>query len=400
MDADACPSCGASAVAEESGDGFSRVCTACGVVLDAAPLQATGGFTGGDDGLCFVSSTSRDTMSLLRRDERGGARFQCLLSGGVTGNRRLCHDWIKQVAVKVNMDSVMVQRACDILDRHLVKKQLSQQMAIAAASCYEVLRDNGRSISLPALAKMAQCTGPHLFQAIRAISEDLGKGTVPAMIEELLPEAAQSIDPSERSQVLSRANALLEPLRQCWFLEGRAPRCVGPALVFVAWKSLNVPQRNISLASFCDMHGLGRPNSSIQAANTDLNKVLLQLASQIPWIKGQKLTTRTALMYVPDIIRYSASLVVDAASSATGANVVEQTADQRSAAIYTTFRKGRKRPSTVHYNGSPEGPDCDGNRYISDSEIDVLIRSEREVKVVKAFLESRKRKEDEEAGED
>ncbi|KAL3216073.1 hypothetical protein MRX96_033247 [Rhipicephalus microplus] len=69
MDAEVCPSCGASAVADESGDGFSRVCTACGVVLDAAPLQATG-FTGDDDGLCFVSSTSRDTMS-LRRDERG-----------------------------------------------------------------------------------------------------------------------------------------------------------------------------------------------------------------------------------------------------------------------------------------------------------------------------------------
>lgn len=396
MDTGVCPSCGASAVAEESGDGFSRVCTACGVVLDAAPLQATG-FTGGDDGLCFVSSTSRGTMSLLRRDERGGARFQCLLSGGVTGNRRICHDWIKQVGTKVNMDSVMVQQACDILDKHLVKKPLNYQMAIAAASCYEVLRHNGRSISLPALAKMAHCTGPHLFQAIRAISEDMGKGTMPATLQELLPEAAQSIDPSERSQVLSRATALLEPLRRCWFLEGRAPRCVGPALVFVAWKSLNVPQRNISLASFCDMHGLGKPNSSLLATNTDLNKVLIQLASQIPWIKGQKLTSRTALVYVPDIIRYSASLVVDATSSATGTNVVEQTADQRSAAIYTTFRKGRKRPRTVQYTGSADVPDCDGNRYISDSEIDHLIRDEQEVKVVKAFLESRKRKEEEEA---
>lgn len=398
MDAEVCPSCGASAVADESGDGFSRVCTACGVVLDAAPLQATG-FTGDDDGLCFVSSTSRDTMS-LRRDERGEARMQRLLGSGVSGSRRLCHDWIKQVGVKVNMDSVMVQQACDILDRHLTRKPLNQQMAIAAASCYEVLQNNGRSISLPALAKMAQCTGSHLFQAIRAISESMGKGTRPVMLEDLLPEAAQSIDPSERSQVLSRATALLEPLRRCWFLEGRAPRCIGPALIFVAWKSLNLPQRNISLASFCEMHGLGKPNSSVLAANADLNKVLIQLASQIPWIKGQKLTSRTALAYVPDIVRYSASLVVDAARSAVGAKVVEQAADQRSAAIYATFRKGRKRFSTVDYSGSSDAADCDGNRYISDSEIDVHIRSEREVNGVKAFLKSRKLLEEETAKED
>lgn len=398
MDAEVCPSCGASAVADESGDGFSRVCTACGVVLDAAPLQATG-FTGDDDGLCFVSSTSKDTMS-LRRDERGEARMQRLLGSGVSGSRRLCHDWIKQVGVKVNMDSVMVQQACDILDRHLTRKPLNQQMAIAAASCYEVLQNNGRSISLPALAKMAQCTGSHLFQAIRAISESMGKGTRPVMLEDLLPEAAQSIDPSERSQVLSRATALLEPLRRCWFLEGRAPRCIGPVLIFIAWKSLNLPQRNISLASFCEMHGLGKPNSSVLAANADLNKVLIQLASQIPWVKGQKLTSRTALAYVPDIVRYSASLVVDAARSSVGAKVVEQAADQRSAAIYATFRKGRKRFSTVDYSGSSDAADCDGNRYISDSEIDVHIRSEREVNSVKAFLKSRKLQEEETAKED
>lgn len=336
----------------------------------------------------------------LRRDERGEARMQRLLGSGVSGSRRLCHDWIKQVGVKVNMDSVMVQQACDILDRHLTRKPLNQQMAIAAASCYEVLQNNGRSISLPALAKMAQCTGSHLFQAIRAISESMGKGTRPVMLEDLLPEAAQSIDPSERSQVLSRATALLEPLRRCWFLEGRAPRCIGPALIFVAWKSLNLPQRNISLASFCEMHGLGKPNSSVLAANADLNKVLIQLASQIPWVKGQKLTSRTALAYVPDIVRYSASLVVDAARSAVGAKVVEQAADQRSAAIYATFRKGRKRFSTVDYSGSSDAADCDGNRYISDSEIDIHIRSEREVNGVKAFLKSRKLLEEETAKED
>ncbi|KAL3216071.1 hypothetical protein MRX96_033246 [Rhipicephalus microplus] len=354
-------------------------------------------------------ATTMDSVLCLQRagtqcpfeETRGGeARMQRLLGSGVSGSRRLCHDWIKQVGVKVNMDSVMVQQACDILDRHLTRKPLNQQMAIAAASCYEVLQNNGRSISLPALAKMAQCTGSHLFQAIRAISESMGKGTRPVMLEDLLPEAAQSIDPSERSQVLSRATALLEPLRRCWFLEGRAPRCIGPALIFVAWKSLNLPQRNISLASFCEMHGLGKPNSSVLAANADLNKVLIQLASQIPWVKGQKLTSRTALAYVPDIVRYSASLVVDAARSAVGAKVVEQAADQRSAAIYATFRKGRKRFSTVDYSGSSDAADCDGNRYISDSEIDVHIRSEREVNGVKAFLKSRKLLEEETAKED
>lgn len=392
MDADLCPSCGASAVADESGDGISRVCTACGAVLDTAPLHATG-FFGGDDGLCYVPSTSRETLSLGRRNERG-AQFQCLLSGGATGNRRLCNDWIKQFGIKMNVDSVMVQQACDIFNKHFTRKHFTHQIALAAASCYQVMRENQRSISLPALAKMAQCTGPQLFHAIRIISEDSGKGTVPALLQELLPEVAQSLDPSEQAQVLSRATALLEPLRRCWFLEGRAPRCVGPALIFIAWKSLDVRRSNVSLASFCRTHGLGNLSSSVQSTVTDLNKVLLQMASQIPWVTNGRLSTRTVLAYVPDIIRYSASLVVDATKNTASTAVTGQTAKERSAAIYETFRKGRKRPRMVHDTSNADVADCDGDGHISDSEIDLLIRDEHEVKAVKAFLESQERLEE------
>lgn len=389
MAPDVCPSCGASAVTEESGDGFSQVCTACGAVLDSAPLLATG-FSGGDDGLCFVSSTSRDTLSLCRGRGERGARFQCLVSEGLTGNRRLCNDWIKQVAAKVNMDSVMVQQACDILNRTFMKQPFNLQMALAAACCYQVLRENGRTISLPTLAKMAQCTGPHLFQAIRTVSEDTGRGAMPARLQELLPEAAQSIDPSERAEVVSRATALLEPLRRCWFLEGRAPRCVGPALIFIAWKSLDVSRQIISYTVFCKMHGLGRPTSSLKSTVSDLNKVFVQMASEIPWIKGKKLSANTVLFYMPDIIRYSASLVMDATSSAASTSV-GQTGEQRSAVVYNTFRKGRKRTKTA-LDCAADVADCDGNGHISDSEIDLLIRNEQEVKVIEAFMESRKRK--------
>ncbi|XP_075557581.1 transcription factor IIIB 50 kDa subunit-like [Dermacentor variabilis] len=389
MSSDVCPSCGASAVTEESGDGFSRVCTACGAVLDAAPLRATG-FSGGDDGLCFVSSTSRNTLTLCRARGERGARFQCLLREGLTGNRRLCNDWIKQMATKVNMDSVMVQQACDIFNKRFIKQPFSHQMALAAASCYQVLRENGRTISLPALAQMAQCTGPNLFQAIRTVTEDTGTGTMPARLQDLLPEAAQAIDPSERAKVVSRATALLEPLRCCWFFEGRAPRCVGPALIFIAWKSLDVDHQNVSYATFCNMHGLGKPTSSLMSTLSDLNKVLVQMASHIPWIKGKKLSANTVLMYVPDIIRYSASLVMDATSSAASTST-GQTGEQRSAVVYKMFRKGRKRTKMAH-DYAAEVADCDGNEDISDSEIDLLIRNEQEVKVIEAFLESRKRK--------
>lgn len=384
----ACPSCGALAVTDESGDGISQVCTACGAVVDTAPLCVAPGI-GPGEGLSYVPSAETATLSLVRTESKRGTHYQCQLSS----NRLHCNDWIKREGAKLGMDPVMREQACNFFNKHVVKLSLTQQLAFAAACCYQVLRNNNRSILLHTLTSRAQCSGTQICQAFRMIRKLTGQEMGHAPLDELLPEAAQSLDGSERKEVVSRATALLKPLRQCWFLEGRSPYCLTSALVFTAWKSLDIATRiRINYAAFCQRHGLCNVRS-IGTTIRELNKVLIQLAGQIPWLKGKKLSTEQAPAYVPDVIRYSASLAIDAIREANGSDD-EQTATEVSAAIFKTFRKCRKRPNvSLQQDTDSTSKDCeDGDMNFSDSEIDNYIRSVEEAKAVEEFLESHEQK--------
>ncbi|XP_077490622.1 transcription factor IIIB 50 kDa subunit-like [Amblyomma americanum] len=383
----ACPSCGASAVTDASGDGISQVCTECGVVVDTAPLCMAAGLNHGE-GLSFVPSTQTATLSLARSGSKRGMHYQSQLSR----NRLRCNDWIKQEGAKLGMDPVMREEACNFFNKHVVRLSLVQQLAFAAACCYWVLRNNNRSILLHTLSSRAQCSGSQLWQALRMIREITNQETTHVKLDELLPEATQFIDASERKEVVSRVTALLKPLHWCWFLEGRSPHNLASALVFTAWKSLDITRTHISYAAFRQRYGLSLVTSSNDTIRA-LNKVLIQLAGQIPWLKEKKLNPKKATAYVPDIIRYSAALVIDAIRGANGSDS-EQTATEVFAASFKTFRKCRKRPSSSFQQDTDSASkSCDdGGMYISDSEIDSYIRSEQEAKAVKEFLESHEQK--------
>uniref|UniRef100_G3ML04 BRF2-like C-terminal domain-containing protein n=1 Tax=Amblyomma maculatum TaxID=34609 RepID=G3ML04_AMBMU len=381
----ACPSCGASAVIDESGDGISQVCTACGVVVDSAALCVAQGIN--SEGLSYVPSAETATLSMVRTKSKRGTHYHCHLSS----NRLRCNDWIKKEGAKFGMDPVMREQACNFFNKHVGQMPLTQQLAFAAACCYQVLRDSNQSVLLHTLTSSAQCSSTHLCQALRMVRETTGVEVGHARVEELLPEVAQSLEAKERKEVISRATALLKPLRLCWFLEGRSPHCVAPALIFTAWKSLDISTRvRTSYPAFCQRHSL--PNTKPDCRTVcGLNKVLIQLAAQIPWLKGKKLSKKNASVYVPDVIRYAASLAIDGTKEADDSSD-QQTATDVSVAIFRTFRKGRKGPSVPlqQDTDSPSKDSEDGDADISDSEIDNYIRTEREVRAVEKFLESHK----------
>uniref|UniRef100_A0A023FKX6 Putative transcription initiation factor brf2 ixodes scapularis transcription initiation factor brf2 n=1 Tax=Amblyomma cajennense TaxID=34607 RepID=A0A023FKX6_AMBCJ len=384
----ACPSCGASAVTDASGDGISQVCTVCGAVVDIAPLCLNSGLNSGE-GLSFVPSAQTATLSLVRTGSKRGTHYQTRLSR----NRLQCNDWIKQEGAKLGMDPVMRDEACNFFNMHVARLPLTQQLAFAAACCYRVLRNNNQCILLHTLSSRAQCSGSQIWQALGIIREITNQETVHSTLDELLPEAAQFLNASERKEVVSRATALLKPLRTCWFLEGRSPHNLAAALVFIAWKSLDIATRtHVTYAAYCQRYSLSLMKATNDTVRS-LNKVLIQLAGQIPWLKGKKLSPKQAPAYVEDITRYSASLAIDAIREVGGSDS-DQTATEVSAAIFKTFRKSKKRPSCpLHQDTDSPSKSCDdGGVDFSDSEIDNYIRSEQEAKAVKEFLESHERK--------
>lgn len=105
----------------------------------------------------------------------------------------------------------------------------------------------------------------------------------------------------------------------------------------------------------------------------------MRLASQIPWACGTRLTASKAASYVPDILRYSASLTLDASVPADAAG------QGPTVAVFQTFRGDLKR-SQEQQPRSPEGPLCED---FSDSEIEAYIRGEDEVAARRNFLRAR-----------
>lgn len=350
--------------------------------MDTSPLCSKAG-VGPDNGSSYVA----DTVGLaLCRGSRSGPELRSVLTENRQGNRRQCHDWLKRAATEFSMDPVMLERAIELFNKKVSRQLLTRQLAIAAACCYQVLRENGRSVSLPTLAKSSQCSGKELRKALRTVTKGMSDGMAPMQLQDLLPEAVQPLDPDERSQVMSRATALLGPLRRCWFLEGRPPRCVVPSLVFTAWKSLDATRTYTSYKAFCQQHDL-TPVQTVLATTRALNNVLLRLAKQLPWLKDTKVEVSMVTAYVADIVRYSASLAVDATNEVCGTAQGDLTAVERSAAIFHTFRKPPRR--RLPGLSDPVATDCNGEEDISDSEIRGYIRNEEEVQAIQRLMESK-----------
>ncbi|CAN8002454.1 unnamed protein product [Ixodes hexagonus] len=364
-----CPSCGEVAALGDAGDGVSEACTLCGAVFESCVFQSGVGEEGGS----YVPPTETTKLALCP----GGLRL--VRNKPLRGHRLECDRWLQHAAGRFAMNTAMTQRARDLYQELARRAALPTHVSLAAACCYKVLREEGRAVSLHSLASAAQCTGGQLRYALRLLSKGTGVHPEGPPLRDLVPEAARVLPSDVRESVASRARALLVPLARCWFLEGRSPHCLLPALVFVAWRSLDPQHAQLSYREFCRKHSV-EPSGGVSRSLSQLNKVLVRLASQIPWVRGTRLTPNKAASYVPDILRYSASLTLGASAPADAA------AKQGPAvAVFRTFRKDSVQ-SQEEQSRAPEEPLCED---FSDSEIEAYIRGEDEVAAIQKFLRSR-----------
>lgn len=271
MDPAKCPLCGEVAQLGDAGDGVSEACTSCGAVFESNVFQSAVC----DDGASYVPPTETTKLAL----RPGGVRL--VQTTPLRGHRLECDRWLQYAAGRFAMGTAMAQRARDLYQKLASRAGLMRHMSLAAVCCYKVLRDEGRAVSLHTIASAAQCSGSRLRYALQLLSQGTEKYPERASLRDLLPEAANVLPPEERESVVKRARALLGPLARCWFLEGRSPHCLLPALVFVSWKSLDSERTQVTYPNFCRERSVENSLGTVRMI-ASLNKVLLRLVSEIP----------------------------------------------------------------------------------------------------------------------
>lgn len=279
------------------GDGVAEVCTACGVVVESCTLQSASN----KEGLSYLPSSETAGLTLARGSGAQRGTLRCVRGGTSRGNKLQCEKWLRQATVRFGMDSASTERVRALYQGLASRGGLEDHIAKAAACCYMVLKEEGRPITLTDLASIAQCSGRQLRAAMRLLAESDGKGgPCQPLLEDLVAGAARGLQQKDRDQVVSQARALLCPLRRCWFLEGRAPRCLLPALLYMSWKSLDPARGKVPLEAFCKQHSMSSPTSAVRRTVTDLKRVLVHLAEQIPWVQSKHPKQTSAHTYIAE----------------------------------------------------------------------------------------------------
>ena len=166
---------------------------------------------------------------------------------------------------------------------------------------------------------------------------------------------------SETRAVHELTLQLLQLLDQVMLIEGRSPSFLVFAAAFVAWKSLD---RSRVHCSFSDFQRETRVRANLRSAQTlskQLEEKLVELSLGLPWIKLKRRCDVT--LHVKDILCFSQSLVSDHRQRQERGRTVEDA----TSAVQASSREAEAE---------------DGDREISDAEIDKYIRSRAEVQAV------------------
>lgn len=202
---------------------------------------------------------------------------------------------------------------------------------------------------------------------------------------------------------MARTIQIVELASETWLVTGRHPIPIVMAAAFLAWQSLRpVDRLACTLTKFCKLASLDMPRPAPQRLK-ELHNILLQMASQLGWLRGLKVDRRTVSKYVGDLLQHrrvllrAAFRMVDTTKDHEPENVTAPSAHQPIKATVALREEasvaGKKRvpllPPCILYptkkprpsNPDPEGPAITGDEPIVDSEIEQYIRTPEETEL-------------------
>ncbi|XP_051897236.1 transcription factor IIIB 50 kDa subunit-like isoform X2 [Pristis pectinata] len=407
-----CPECGSSAVEEDTHYSQNHmVCTECGFLLTEGLLTTTRSEETFLQAVKYTKSTAEDKTPCRNKVQ------------GVKRVRDLCQILRVRPVVEDTATELYV-RAYD--HRDFLHVTLEKKEALVGCCIHTSCRQHNWPLTMGTLCSLLHVEST-LFssvylQLVKELQLDVPTLSLQDLVKThcngfILFQNSGLIPPrfqEDKDKVVARAVQLVELASETWLVTGRHPVPIITAAAYLAWQSLLPGHRlKCSLGRFCKLAGITLPPPTSQRLK-ELTSVLIRLASQLPWLRGQQVDAKTVVKYTSDILRHRTLLLsqtldciwAESTSAQTdpregcvseaGENS-SQPQDQLSQAPETGSSRKRTAPvflppcltQTKRRNFSLElerscSNQTTGEEEISDSEIEQYLRTPEEVATFQA----------------
>ncbi|XP_066495905.1 transcription factor IIIB 50 kDa subunit [Tiliqua scincoides] len=108
----------------------------------------------------------------------------------------------------------------------------------------------------------------------------------------------------DKEQLVARTIQIVELASETWLVTGRHPIPIVTAAAYLAWQSLRpVGRLTCTLSQFCKIAKTDLPRPAHRRLK-ELHNILLQMSSQLAWLRVLKVDRRTVVKYVGDLLRH------------------------------------------------------------------------------------------------
>ena len=361
--AESCSSCGSESLEEDEG---MVVCTSCGKVV-----EESGGMRHDETQNNGMSNPAVAFMNCNRLSGRMSYEVikRCVTESGQisTEARKVCFSVIEKLAERLcytrDMKQELKKYVKDALDGEYYRSSRKKMVSIAAICAYITMIKNGKAVTVSEICSITDCEKQEFASMYyKYLSQYPQNHPGLQKLDDLIPCSlkAVSFEESEKFAIFKLIRELLALLDQVMLIESKCPTFLIFAAAFIAWKSLD---RTRSSTRFSQFRNITKIRSDMKLTRVmmyvkELEERLISLSSSIPWISQIKLTRSTISQYVSDILQFKKTVVYDHKSQ-----------------VDKVCRESETAPVAEEV--------VDGDREISDSEIDMYIRSSAEVSAVK-----------------
>jgi transcription initiation factor TFIIIB Brf1 subunit/transcription initiation factor TFIIB len=342
------------------------VCTKCGMVIqDAGSLRHDENQNGG------MSNPVTSFMRCMQlpahlRDEVYKRREGNEVASDA---RKACHTAVDQLIEKLCFTRDMRQEVKkylkDALDGDYYHSSRKKMISVAAVCAYITMIKNGRPVTISEVCLISDCEKQD-FAAVyyHYLSRNPDQHPGMQQLDQMIPCALKSVtfDESENFKIFKLTHSLLSLMDQVMLIECRFRTVLIHAAAFIAWKSMN---KSRSSCTFKKYRTITRIRDDLNLNRVllfikELEDRLISLCASIPWFTHSKIKRSTIAQYVSEILKYK-RVIVHSHTKISEVTIKQEPIDEKAVIE----------------------PEVDGDREISDSEIDIYIRSPAEVRAVK-----------------
>ncbi|NXI18792.1 BRF2 factor, partial [Irena cyanogastra] len=297
-----CPECGSGSLVEDAHYAQQQlVCAACGCVLS--------------EGLLTTTYTDEEHLREVAYSQSTGQKEQ--LSRCLQRGTRRVQDLCKVLQLPAVFEETAVsylQRALQLPAFRLVS--LQKKELLGGCCVLVTCRQHRWPLTMGTLCSLLYAPQELFAGVLLSLQRELGLSVPALSLADLVTTHLSSfrlVQPTagvpapfleDKDKLLARTMAIVELASETWLVTGRHPVPVVTAAAFLAWQSLRPgPRLRCPLARFCRLAGVDLPPPA-HLRLRELLDILLGMASQLSWLRGFRLDSKTVVKHVGDLLQH------------------------------------------------------------------------------------------------